>query len=160
PHAVTPGVAGDIGLHEPATRLRRPAPHPGWRTSSHHTNRPGRAGRRYRGNSDRPGWREILSAHPRLPGPFPPRLADAQAEGDTPGSGRVAAGRSRRRLECSPREPATALAAAMAPDQMADREEKLDATAAEDDGEGGPCSYHSRRRCAAVGWNACNRRLV
>ena len=36
----------------------------------------------------------VLPAHPRLPGAFAPRLADAQAAGDAPGPGRAAAGRA------------------------------------------------------------------
>ncbi len=40
------------------------------------------------------GWPALLPAHPRLPRPLSPRLADPQAAGNPPGPGRAAAGRA------------------------------------------------------------------
>ena len=57
-------------------------------------------------------------------------LADPQAEGDAARPGRTAAGGSGGGLERPAGEPPTAVAAAVAQNPLADREEELDAAAA------------------------------
>ena len=76
---------------------------------------------------------EILPTDPRLSGSLAAGLADPQAEGNAAGPGRTAAGGSGGGVERPPGEPATAVAAAMVADPLADAEEELDAAAAEDD---------------------------
>src|SRR5262249_6370945 len=71
-------------------------------------------------------------------------MANAQAEGDAPGPGRAAASGSGCRVERPPGEPATAVAVAVVHDPVVDTEEKLDAAAEDDDGEGGTLSCGSR----------------
>src|SRR5438132_13610171 len=96
----------------------------------------------YRGGFWLPGksWGEILPTYPRLPRAVLVGLADAQAEGDSPGKGGIVAGGSGWCLECSLGEPPASLALAVVPDSLADAEEDLDTVAAEDDAEGGPAS--------------------
>src|SRR5262249_26135265 len=85
-------------------------------------------------------WRALLPTHPRLSGAVLAGLADPQAEGDTPGPGRTAAGRPGGGVERPPGKPATAIAGAVVADQVADGQEDLDAPATEDDGQGGAVS--------------------
>src|SRR5262249_18367610 len=96
-----------------------------------HTDRPGRQ----RGGSGCAGesGRALLPTHPRLSGAVLAGLADPQAEGDAPGPGRTHAGGSGGGVERPSGKPATAVAAAMAANLLADGEEELDAAAAEDD---------------------------
>src|SRR5262249_49785816 len=79
---------------------------------------------------------EILSTDARLSGSLDSRMADPQAEGNAPGPGRAAAGGSGGGVERTPGEPATAVAGAVVHDPLVDPEEKLDAAAEEDDGQG------------------------
>src|SRR5258708_720347 len=67
-------------------------------------------------------------------------MADSQAKGNTSRSGGIAAGGSGSRVERSTGEPPTAIAIAVVPDQVVDKEEELDAAATQDDGEGRPVS--------------------
>ena len=87
--AAASGYAGS------APRLRRLDPHPRPRAAADHADRSRELDRRGLIRQNRS--RALLSAHPRLPGPLAARLADPQAAGDPPGTGRAAAGRSRRR---------------------------------------------------------------
>ena len=79
----------------------------------------------------------VLPAHPRLPGPLAPRLADPQAAGDPPGPGRAAAGRTGGALERQAREPPPALGPGVGEHPAADQEARLDRAAAADDAAGG-----------------------
>jgi len=77
----------------------------------------------------------------RLSGSFAAGLADSQAERNPTGPCGIAAGGSGFGLERSPGEPTTPFATAMVPNPLADAEEKLDTTAAEDDAPGTLVSF-------------------
>jgi hypothetical protein len=99
-----------------------------------------------------------LDLTPRLSGSIVARMADPQAEGDSPRPSRTVAGGSGGGVERPPGESATAIAVAVVHYPVVGTEENLDAAAEEDDGEGwqvscrageGPCGGLGARR---LGW--------
>src|SRR5262245_32993669 len=108
----------------------------GFVRACYHTDRPGRE----RGDSGCAGesGRALLPTHPRLSGAVLAGLADPQAEGDSPGPGRTAAGGSGGGVERPPGESPASLALAVVTNPLADVEAEMDLAAAEDDAEGEP----------------------
>ena len=68
--------------------------------------------------------RSVLSADPRLPRPFPSRLADQETEGDPPGAGGAQAGGPRLALEQQARESASAFDRRMGEYPAADQKDE------------------------------------
>ncbi len=82
------------------------------------------------------GRSAVLPAHPRLPRPLAPRLADPQAAGDPPGPGRAATGRTRGDLGRQAREPPPALGLGMGEHPAADAAKDWTEPATADDAAG------------------------
>src|SRR5262249_3871299 len=87
---------------------------------------------------------------PRLPRSLAAGLADPQAEGNETGPGRVAAGGPGGGVERPPGKPTTAIAISMAANSLAHQEKELDATAAQDDGQGDSGSCGADRDCGGA----------
>src|SRR5262249_57215952 len=92
-------------------------------------------------------------ADARLPRAVAAGLADPQAKGDAPGPCGAAAGGSGGGVERSPGESATAVAAAMVANPLADAQEELDRARAKDDAPGTGVSRGAGvgARCRAAG---------
>src|SRR5262249_37429801 len=113
-HAVASAIAGSFRICQSAHGFLPTAPHPRWRTPTDNSDRPGGQGGGRTGRSKLPQFRAtLLPTDPRLPRAVAAKLADTQAERNSPGPGGTSAGGSSGGVECSTGEPATAVALAM-----------------------------------------------